>query len=277
MNRLDTLTPPDSLTPRDPETFAADRGDVANAHGGTARAAAPKRINVGQTERKVSLGVGAGLVGAGLLHGKLSGLLLAGVGVLVANRGLTGHCVTYEKLGVDTAAGDRTDPADYYEGGVKIEEAVTVNKPAQELYDYFRDLTNAPKFMPHVERVDVESGGIGGRSHWVAKGPAGVTVEYDAETINDEPGRLISWQTLGGADVHHAGAARFVDAPGGRGTEVRLNIEYLPPAGFVGRFGSKLLRLIGQAPQNDVRQSLRNFKMLMEAGQITSNAGPQGT
>ena len=275
MNRLDTLAPPDDLTPRTPDTFAADRG--RNMTTAAAAKHPDKHINVGGTERKVSVGVGVGLVGLGLLRGKLSGLALAGLGVLVANRGLTGHCSTYEKLGVNTAAGDRPDPEALYEGGVKIEEAVTINKPAGELYDYFRDLTNQPEFMPHVERVDVESEGVGGRSHWVTKGPAGTKVEYDAETINDEPGRLIAWRSVGGADVDHAGSARFVDAPGGKGTEVRLNIEYLPPAGFVGRFGSKLLRLIGQAPQNDVRQGLRNFKQIMEAGGITSNKSPQGS
>ena len=218
--------------PRSPPISAA----AADAHVGKSPStnAVGKRINVGHTERKASVGIGAGLVGLGLLRGRLSGLALAGLGVLVAKRGLEGHCAAYEKLGVNTAASDRTDPQAFYDHGVKIEEAVTVNKPARELYDYWRDLTHMPEFMPHVERVDVEEGN---RSHWVMKGPAGTTLEYDSETINDEPGKLIAWRSVGGSDIQNAGSVRFVAAPGDRGTEVRLNIEYLPPAGFLGAFG----------------------------------------
>ena len=290
MNRLDTLTPPTDVDPRQPEEFNADLGGTPNPHGGVEnRGVASKtlnwsrmqkqsgesggRINVSQSERGVSVGVGAALIGLGLLRGKLSGLALAGVGALVINRGVTGHCGVYEKAGVNTAAGDGpADPTALYEHGVKIEEAVTVNRPAEDLYGYWRNLTNMPKFMPHVERVDVLEGG---RSHWVNKGPAGVKFEYDAETIADEPGRLISWRSTGAADVTNAGSVRFIDAPGGKGTEVRLNVEYLPPAGFIGAFGSKVLKLFGQAPQNDVRQSLRQFKQLMEAGEITTNTSPR--
>lgn len=276
MNRLDTLSPPtvdvQSTTP------ASIERRYGNSVSGGTLAGGSRRLNVGQGERAVSVAGGAALVGFGLLRGRLSGLAMAGLGVMVIKRGIEGHCSVYESLGVNTATADGpADPTALYERGVKIYHAITINRPAQELYDYWHDYTNQPRFMPNVESVRVEGNrGIGQRSFWRLKGPAGVIVEYEAETINDEPGRLIAWRSVAGADVQHAGSVRFLEAPGDRGTEVHFNVEYLPPAGVIGKFGAKLLRLIGQAPKNDVRQGLRQFKQLMEAGELPSNEGPRG-
>ena len=104
------------------------------------------------------------------------------------------------------------------------------------------------------------------RSHWVACGPAGYTVEWDAEIINDEPNALIAWRSLEGSDVDHAGSVRFVPAPGGagdRGTEVKVVMDYIPPAG---RLGALIAKLFGEEPQQQIQEDLRKFKRIMETG-----------
>lgn len=260
MNRLNTL-----------QSSSSERNYTS--FGITPAGTSARAINVGSRERTTSVVAGAALVGVGLLRGRLSGLALAGVGALVIKRGLEGHCDIYEALGIDTAAGESADPHELYEHGVKIEESISIRRPAQELYDYWHDFSNLRQFMTNVERVE---GREDGRSHWIISAPGGAHVEYDAETINDEPGKLIAWRSVNGADIQHAGSVRFVEQASGE-TVVRLNMEYIPPAGVVGGWGEKLLRLVGQSPQNDVRESLRRFKQLMEAGELATNAGgPHG-
>lgn len=255
MNRLNTLQSP------------ANEIEYATFDTGAAR---PNSINVGSRERTASLLGGGALVAVGLLRGHLSGLALAAAGALIARRGLKGHCDVYEALGVNTARHEAADPHLLYEHGVKIEGAIAVNKPARELYDYWRDLTHLGRFMTNVERVEIRDDG---HSHWILRAPAGTTIEYDAEIINDEPGRLIAWRSVGGADIQHAGSVRFVEMAPGVSTTVKLNIEYIPPVGVLGEWGEKLLRVVGQSPENDLRQSLRNFKQLMETGDLTNAAG----
>lgn len=254
MNRLNTLQSPSSEIEYPTFNTGASR---------------PNPINVGSSERTASVLGGGALVAVGLLRGRLSGLALAAVGATIARRGLKGHCDIYDALGINTAENEAADPHQLYEHGVKIEDSVSINKPARELYDYWRDLTNLSRFMTNVERVDVRDND---RSHWVIKAPAGTKVEYDAETINDEPGRLIAWRSIGGADIQHAGSVRFLEQSPGM-TNVKLNIEYIPPVGVLGEWGEKLLRVVGQSPQNDVKQSLRNFKQLMETGALVDAAG----
>ena len=262
---MDTLTPPaDDLR----------SGTLSSLRNGPSGAASP-HLNVGRTERTLSIAGGAALVALGLARGRLGGLLTAAVGAMAVKRGFEGHCPVYESLGLNTAEADEPDPAALYERGVKIYETLTVQKPARELYDYWKNFANHPRFMQNVESVRDEGNG---RSFWRIHGPAGTIWEYEAEIINDEPGRLIAWRSIAGADVQHAGSVRFLDAPGDRGTEVHLNVEYLPPAGTVGRFGAKLLRLLGRAPRNDTREGLRNFKRLMEAGELPTTEGqPRGS
>ena len=227
-----------------------------------------RRVNISQAERKASVVAGGAMLALGLTRRTPGALLLAGLGGLVVYRGLTGHCSTYDLLGRDTAREDAPMPQDYQERGGHVEEAITVNRPAQELYDYWRDLTNLVKFMPHLKAItpldDV-------RSRWVMHGPAGTTLEYDAEVINDDDGRLISWRSTGHADVNNAGSVRFVDAPGGRGTVVRMSIDYIPPVG--GKFVAKVAHALGLDNAGSVRESLRRFKQLMEAGEIATTRG----
>lgn len=252
MNRLDTLvTPPPGEESLAPETRPSEGGHTF------------RHINVGHRERAASVAAGAALVALGLLRGRLGGLALAGLGALVLKRGVDGHCDLYQSLGINTALRDEPDPTMLYERGVKIYETIIVSRRASELYDFWRDFENHPRFMPNVDAVHDHRDG---RSTWRLRGPAGITVEYNAEIINDEPGRLIAWRSVAGTDIQHAGSVRFIEAPGG-GTEVLVNVEYVPPAGHVGRFGSTVLRMLGKSPRDDVREGLRNFKRLMESGE----------
>jgi uncharacterized membrane protein len=237
------------------------------------REARAHRVNVGRNERIFSVGGGSALALLGIRRGGLTGLLSTGLGGMLVYRGVTGRCRAYEALGVDTAR-DRVEPEDYFERGVHVVAAHTVGKPPHELYQFWRSFENLPRFMAHVESVRVLEGN---RSHWVATAPSltGRRVEWDAEIINDEPDALIAWQSLPGADVHNAGSVRFVPAPGDRGTEVQVTIDYIPPAGQLGLWVAKLF---GQEPQQRVKEDLRRFKRIMEAGEVpTTHGQPRGT
>jgi uncharacterized membrane protein len=126
--------------------------------------------------------------------------------------------------------------------------------------------------MYHLESVE----DLGqGRSRWVAKGPAGTTVEWEAEIVEDVRNRLIAWRSLEGADVPNSGSVRLAAAPAGRGTEVRVEVEYRPPAGAV---GATVARLFGEDPEQQMRDDLRRFKQAIETGEVLrSDASPEGT
>jgi uncharacterized membrane protein len=147
-----------------------------------------------------------------------------------------------------------------------VKEAVTVRVPSEELYAFWRTLSNLPRFMSHLERVDVLSDR---RSHWVAKGPAGTRVEWDAEIINDRRPELIAWRSLQGAEVASAGSVRFRPVPGG-GTEIIVRLQYDPPAGKV---GSWVAALFGEEPSQQIREDLRRLKHRFDTGLIRSLNG----
>ncbi len=120
--------------------------------------------------------------------------------------------------------------------------------------------------MEHLLEVRVVSPQ---RSHWIAKAPAGTHVEWDAEIVNDVPDSLIAWKTVGDAEVPNAGSVHFSDAPGGRGTIVKVEVDYEPPAG---KIGALVARLFGEDPDRQIREDLRKFKQLFETGEITTSA-----
>ena len=147
-------------------------------------------------------------------------------------------------------------------GIVRTKRSVTVNKSPENCYAFWREFENLPQFMRHLESVTVIDER---RSHWKAKAPAGHSVEWDAETTEDRPNELISWRSTEGADVFNAGTVRFERAPGGRGTEVRVELEYKPP---LGKLGSKVAMLFREEPGQQVMDDLRHFKQVMETGEI---------
>lgn len=143
---------------------------------------------------------------------------------------------------------------------------VTVARPRTELYEFWRDFKNLPRFMENVVAVDVLDGG---RSHWEVKAPAGQTVEWTSRITEDEPGTTIAWASEPDADVPNSGRIDFRDAPGGRGTWVTATIVYDPPAGLIGKVVAKLFQ---REPAIQARRDLRRFKQLMETGEVATGA-----
>jgi len=156
--------------------------------------------------------------------------------------------------------------------GIHAQGTCIVNQPPEEVYRFWRDFQNLGRFMTHLESVE----DLGdGRSHWKAKGPAGMTVEWEATIIADSPGELISWRSIEGSDVDNAGAVRFERAAGDRGTIVKVNIEYYPPMGVVGATAAKLF---GEEPEQQLDDDLRRFKQMLEVGEVVvSDATLLGT
>ncbi len=146
--------------------------------------------------------------------------------------------------------------------GIHVTQALTVNQPVDDVYRFWRDFQNLPRFMHHLESVQATGER---RSHWKAKAPAGRTVEWDAELVEDRPNAVIAWRSLKGADVDNAGSVRFTPAPGGRGTEVRVELRYNPPGG---RVGAAVAKLFGEEPEQQLRDDLRAFKQVLETGEV---------
>ncbi|HEX8177409.1 MAG TPA: SRPBCC family protein [Pyrinomonadaceae bacterium] len=235
-------------------------------------------VNVGQTERWASALGGGALAVYGLTQlirsGSWGGAVLALVGGSLIYRGTSGHCAMYEAAGINTtgtATGEKSPvvsvPA---ERGIKVEESIVINnRTPEELYGFWRNFENLPRFMDHLESVTAS----GNRSHWVAKAPAGTSVEWDAEVYNEKQGELIAWRSLEGSQVDNAGSVHFTAAPGGGGTEVRVVLKYDPPGGAI---GAAVAKLFGEEPSQQIREDLRRFKQLMETSASDGQASGKG-
>jgi uncharacterized membrane protein len=146
--------------------------------------------------------------------------------------------------------------------GIDVRHAITVNRPVEVIYQFWRNFENLPRFMRHLENVTINDER---RSHWVARGPAGMRVEWEAELVTDRANEQIAWRSLAGASVPNAGSVRFRAAPGGRGTEVRVDLQYAPPGG---KLGAAVASLFGAEPAQEVIDDLRRFKQVMETGEV---------
>jgi len=215
--------------------------------------------NVGYNERMAGAIGGPLLALYGLTRGTPGGLVLAAGAGYLFYRSITGYCPIYQAAGLTTARG-ASEP-------LHAEKSVTINRPAEDLYRFWRDFANLPRFMKHLDSVSTTGER---RSHWVATGPAGSKVKWDAEITEDRPNELIAWRSLEGADVDNSGTVRFETATGGRGTVVHVVLDYNPPAGAL---GAAVAKLFGEAPQQQIAGDLRRFKNIMEAGEIPTTTG----
>jgi uncharacterized membrane protein len=228
--------------------------------------------NVAQLERWASALGGAALTVYGIRQRSMAGAMMAASGSALIVRGATGRCPVYAAAGFSTTE-DLSDSRRALAGdrGVDVEVATTINRPGAELYSFWRNLENLPRFMTHVVSVRIIDDR---RSHWVVRAPRGRTVEWDAEIINDVPNELIGWRTLHGADVISAGSVRFTQSGVGRGTHVHVHLQYSPPAG---RIGSTIAWMLGHEPSQTIQEDLRRFKQLLEAGEAATTQGqPRG-
>jgi uncharacterized membrane protein len=241
------------------------------------------RVNVGRVERWLSMVAGGALAAYGLKRRSRPGGAAALAGAALLHRGATGHCHVYDALGINRGNGhavghgtgeiaDRGSDTRHKLGGARgihVEDSVTINRPIAEVYRFWRNFENLPRFMQHLESVSTRDAGI---SHWVAKGPAGMTVEWDARIINEIDNRLIGWQSLEGSTISTAGSVNFDETE--HGTRVRVHLQYSPPGG---KLGAAIAWLFGEEPHRQIRDDLRRFKALLEAGEIPTIAGqPSG-
>jgi uncharacterized membrane protein len=151
---------------------------------------------------------------------------------------------------------------------VRVEHVRTINRPIEEVYRFWRNFQNFPRFMRHVESVEIMDHR---RSRWRAKAPAGMAVEWDAELLEERENEWLAWRSLEGSQIDTSGSVRFAHAPGARGTEVRVQLQYSPPAGAIGR---GIAWLFGKDPRQQISDDLHRFKQLMETGQIPLSDGP---
>ncbi|MCJ8209694.1 DUF2892 domain-containing protein [Mucilaginibacter sp. RS28] len=217
-------------------------------------------VNINWPERYVSIAAGVKLAFSGLTHifkSPFTSVLKLGAGGYLVNRGITGHCELYSKIGKHT-----TEPVN-----VNIRTSFTVNKPRHEVYEFWRQLDNLPLFMKHLESVEILDQT---RSHWVLKLPTNIaTVSWDAEIVNDEPGQVIGWSSLPGSIIDNAGKVTFKDGMEEGTTLVDVVISYQPPAGGV---GTGVAHILSPLFKNMVDNDVRNFKQYMDIEETVSIA-----
>jgi uncharacterized membrane protein len=179
---------------------------------------------------------------------------------------------TSRTLGADAPLSSAKDPNPAASGLAVADDddelvgrTVSINRPRQELYNFWRDFRNLPMFMENIEEVEVLEGG---RSHWMVRGPANRDLEWDSQIVEDVPGEIIEWRSVEGADVKNSGRVEFRDSTNGRGTVVTVTITYDPPAGALGKVFAKVFR---REPKIQARQELRRFKQLMETGELPTS------
>jgi len=212
--------------------------------------------NVDTWERVVSLAAGAALIGLAARSRRWRSIA-ASSGAGLIGRGLTGYCPVNHAIGRGRTVDDSRNALSGARG-VNVDERITIARRPEEVFEFWRDLANLPRFLSHLERVDVIDGR---RSHWVVQGPAGMHVEWDAELINEIRPDLLAWKSLPGADVASAGSVQFRPL-GPTETELRVRMQYAPPAG---RAGAAVARWLGDSPESMLRTDLRRLKDILEA------------
>lgn len=211
--------------------------------------------NISFAERAVSVAAGANLIASGLLgifSHPIRNLLIAGAGGYLVFRGATGYCPVYQFI-------DRKR-SQIKNSNVNIRTSVYINKPRQEVYDFWRNLENLPLFMTHLKRVKQLDGK---RSHWESNLPGNLSsISWEAEIVSDNPGSVIGWRSIAGSEIDNAGKVEFTDAADGQGTVVQVVISYLPPRG--GFIKSKIADLLSPVFERMVRNDINNFKHYIE-------------
>lgn len=215
-------------------------------------------LSVADAEAWLALGTGALLLLVGASRRSVGGTCLALSSAPLLYRGIAGRW----PLSVNgRVARDGTPAALGGEAGIHVRESIRLEMPVADVYRFWRRLENLPRFMTHLHRVTETSDG---RSQWVAAGPAGLAVEWKAEIINEVPDQVLAWRSLPGSDVVTAGSVNFDAVRGGRSTQVSVHLQYAPPAG---KAGALVASLFGREPSQTIREDLRHFRQLLEAGE----------
>lgn len=231
--------------------------------------------NVGNPERIASAIAGGGLIAYGIKRKDWIGALLGLVGGGLALRGATGHCQVYDALDIDTNESSlfergKERAKDWFSQETEIVKSITINKSADELYAFWRNFENLPKFMNHLESVKVVNDA---KSEWTAKAPLGTQARWTAEITEDVNNEKIAWRSVENSEITNSGKVEFLPTIE-RGTVVKVTIRYQPPAGKLGAFASYFL---SEEPDAQISEDLRRFKSLMETGLIMHVEGqPSG-
>jgi uncharacterized membrane protein len=222
-------------------------------------------MNVGTSERVISALAGLALMNFGLRKFSFPRLLIAAAGAAFVERGVSGYCPVNNMIKRDTSQAAKPE-------STEITKSLTINRPRTEVYQFWRNFENLPKFMQHLSEVtQIDSK----RSHWVAPVPGGIgKIEWDAEIIEEAENEKIVWRSVPNATVDNSGEILFKDAPAGQGTEIYVIIKYLPPAGAI---GGAIAKVFNPAFKQMVKEDLRRFKRLIETGEIpVSESRPSG-
>jgi uncharacterized membrane protein len=222
------------------------------------------RKNLATIERVLTTIGGVALAFYGLKRRSTKGWLSAAAGSGLIACGVTGRSMILDAFGVNHAGKTQNPVVSVPHGeGIKVEQTITINRTPNQLYRFWRNFENLPLVMKHLESVTVIDDQ---HSHWVAKAPAGQAVEWDAIIHNEIPGRLVAWRSVDGSDVDNAGSVEFKENPNG-GTDLKVVINYRPPAGKV---GDAVAKLLGEAPSQQIEEDLQQFKSLIEATEISA-------
>lgn len=214
--------------------------------------------NMGKTERIISGVLGGSLLVYSIAKRNKFSVIPAIGGAGLIYQSIRGHSKLYELLRVNRALPTSPSAVVGHEKGKKIEQKITIQRTPEELYAFWRNLTNLPQIMTHLESVEDRGNNV---THWTAKAPAGQTIEWDAEIFNEVPNELIAWRSLPDSDIQHAGSVQFRPFKNHRGTQVRVALNYHPP---VGKIGAAVATLFGEEPDQQIKEDLQSFKALME-------------
>jgi len=218
------------------------------------------KTNVGGAERILSIIGGAYLLYDAIIRRKANPIQTMSASYLML-RGVTGFCLAYRGIG-KTAV-------DFRPQNINIRTSVTVNRPRDQVYGFWRRLENLPQFMKHLQRVEILNDNI---SEWKAVIPGDLgTLTWKSEIVKDDPGALLGWQSLPGSSIENAGKITFRDS-GNSGTEIQAVISYHAPLGIV---GEKTIRLFNPLFEKMVEEDIKNFKRFIEAGEIAKLEGRQ--
>lgn len=199
-------------------------------------------------------GLGTALAAAGLARRTAGGVVVAAIGGALIYRGIRGSWTGEPPLAIGAVMP--------HEHGFKVVRSITIDQTPEDLYAFWRNLENLPKVMSHIEEVrEIDQT----RSRWTARAIGGSTIEWEAIIVDEKEGRSIGWKTVDDAPVPHAGSVWFEPAPGGRGTELTVNLRYDPPGGLAGK---GLAKLFHREPGQQVEDDLRKFKQWIEAGEV---------
>lgn len=224
-----------------------------------------RTVALADLERHAALGAGVALLVSGMWRRSVVGVGMAAMAAPLLYRGAMGRWpgVIAPYFPSDTRAalgGER---------GIHVKESIRLEVAVDVVYRQWRQLDQLPRVMSHLRTVTELDHG---RSHWVADGPAGVAVEWDAEIVNDIENQVIAWRSLPEADVVTAGSVTFRPGRGGRDTQLTVSLQYAPPAG---RAGAGLAMLFGREPSQTIREDLRRFKARLETGEIPAATTPR--